>query len=185
MNINSLQTNLLRELKKGLCIHANTSGSDSPTDPKLASFSHNRMPLPGHSWLLRNCLSSGGEKVEATMLFLVNIRKERTRLHPGTAYTGTWRIFGKDNPQRVGQTTPKRSQGVKKLEKMTKVTFLKNGKNLKIRRHFGVDFTDFVGEAVQKQTHFLRKNMFYHPVSVHHLGWVGLAVRCTQRTMGL
>ena len=40
---------VIRELKKGLCIHANTSGSDSPTDPKLGSFSRNRMPLPGHS----------------------------------------------------------------------------------------------------------------------------------------
>ena len=49
---------VIRELKKGLCIHANTSGSDSPTDPKLGSFSRNRMPLPGHSWLLRNCLST-------------------------------------------------------------------------------------------------------------------------------
>ena len=49
---------VVRELKKGLCIHANTSGSDSPTDPKLGSFSRNRMPLPGHSWLLRNCLST-------------------------------------------------------------------------------------------------------------------------------
>ena len=28
-------------------------------------------------------------------VFLANIRKERTHLHPGTAYTGTWRIFGK------------------------------------------------------------------------------------------
>ena len=37
---------VIRELKKGLCIHANTSGSDSPTDPKLGSFSRNRMPLP-------------------------------------------------------------------------------------------------------------------------------------------
>ena len=49
---------VIRELKKGLRIHANTSGSDSPTDPKLGSFSRNRMPLPGHSWLLRNCLST-------------------------------------------------------------------------------------------------------------------------------
>ena len=49
---------VIRELKKGLCIHANTSGSDSPTDQKLGSFSRNRMPLPGHSWLLRNCLST-------------------------------------------------------------------------------------------------------------------------------
>ena len=49
---------VIRELKKGLCIHANTSGSDSPTDPKLGSFSRNRMPLPGHSCLLRNCLST-------------------------------------------------------------------------------------------------------------------------------
>ena len=45
---------VIRELNKGLCIHANTSGSDSPTDPKLGSFSRNRMPLPGDSLLLRN-----------------------------------------------------------------------------------------------------------------------------------
>ena len=43
---------VIRELKKGLCIHANTSGSNSPTDPKLDSLSRNRMPLPGHSCLL-------------------------------------------------------------------------------------------------------------------------------------
>ena len=49
---------VVTELKKGLCIHANTLGSDSPMDPKLGSFSRNRMPLPGHSWLLRNCLST-------------------------------------------------------------------------------------------------------------------------------
>ena len=49
---------VIRELKKGLCIHANTSGSDSPTDPKLGSFSRNRMLLAGYSWLLRNCLST-------------------------------------------------------------------------------------------------------------------------------
>ena len=55
------------------------------------------------------------------------------------------------------------------------------GKN----KNFGANFTDFVGEAARKQTHFLRKNMFYHPVSVHHCGWFGLAVGCTQRTMGL
>ena len=45
---------VIRELKKVcafMLIH-------SPTDPKLGSFSRNRMPLPGHSWLLRNCLST-------------------------------------------------------------------------------------------------------------------------------
>ena len=69
--------------------------------------------------------ASGGEKVEATLLFSVNIRKERARLHPGTAYTGTWHIFGKDNPQGVGRTTPKRSQGVKKSKIMTKSDLFK------------------------------------------------------------
>ena len=36
-----------------------------------------------------------------------------------------------------------------------------------------------------RRTFFAEKYMFYHPVSVHHCGWVGLAVRCTQSTMGL
>ena len=39
-------------------MHANISSSDSPTDPKLVSFSRNGMPLPEHSWLHRNCLST-------------------------------------------------------------------------------------------------------------------------------
>ena len=55
----------------------------------------------------------------------------------------------------------------------------------KFQRHFSADFTDFVGDAARKQTHFLQKNMFYPPVSVHHRGWVGFALRCTQSTMGL
>ena len=86
---------VIRELKKGLCIHANTSGSDSPTDPKLGSFSHNRMPLPGHSWLLRKIVCrqvSGGEKVEATLLFSVKHQKGKdtptsgNHLHWNLAY---------------------------------------------------------------------------------------------------
>ena len=45
--------------------------------------------------------ASGEEKVEATLLFSVKHQKGRTRLHPGTAYAGTWRVFSKDNIPKV------------------------------------------------------------------------------------
>ena len=120
--------------------------------------------------------ASGGEKVEATLLFSVKHQKgkdtptSRNRLRRNLAY-----FRQKQPPKGVFQTTPKRSQGVKVVI-MTKIDLFKKWKN----KNFGADFTDFVGEAVRKQTHFLQKNMFYHPVSVYHRGWIGLAVGCTQ-----
>ena len=92
--INSLQTNLFvshQKTQKDLGIHANISGSHLPTDPKLGSVSHNRLPLPGHSWLLRNW-ASGGEKWKLPCCFLVNIRKKGHAyiLEPPTQELGTF-----------------------------------------------------------------------------------------------
>ena len=87
-----------------------------PTDPKLGSFSCNRMPLPGHSWLLQNCLSTSVRQRKSVSYPAVF---SETSERKGHAYTGTWHIFGKDNPQGVGKTTPKRSPYVK-VAKMTK-----------------------------------------------------------------
>ena len=42
-----------------------------------------------------------------------------------------------------------------------------------------------LGRWRENRPTFLRKNMFYPPVSVHHRGWVSFALRCTQSTMGL
>ena len=70
---------------------------------------------------------SGGEKVEATLLFLVNIKRKGHAYiqEPPTQELG---VFLADNPQGVSQTTPKRSQVLKSRKKLTKVTFLKMGK---------------------------------------------------------
>ena len=112
------------------------SGSDSPTDPKLGSFSRNRMPLPGHSWLLRNCLSTSVRRRKSGSYPAVfsagNIRKERTRLHHGTAYTGTWRIFGKDNPQGIVKTTPNDHRVFKQSKRITKSDLFKKWEKIKI-----------------------------------------------------
>ena len=107
---------VIRELKKGLCIHANTSGSDSPTDPKLGSFYRNRMPLPGHSWLLRNCLSTSVRWRKSGSYPAVFSETSDRKGHayipePPTPELG---VFSAKTTPSVFQTTPKRSQGVKK-----------------------------------------------------------------------
>ena len=119
-----------------------------------------------------NVCRQAEKKWKLPCCFLVNIRKESTCLHPGIAYTGTWCIVGKDNPQGVGKTAPKRSQSVK-----DKVTFSKNGKNKKVDAILVLISRILVGRQRENRPTFCEKNMLYHPVSVHHHGWVGFAIR--------
>ena len=59
------------------------------------------------------------------------------------------------------------------------------GKNTNFGTTLAPTLWILLGRRRENRPTCLRKNMFYHPVSVHHRGWVGLAVGCTQRTMGL
>ena len=181
---------VIRELKKGLRIHANTSGSDSPTDPKrMGSFLVTECRFQD----TRGCSeivcrqASSGEKVEATrLLFSVKHQKGKdtptswNRLHRNLAY------FRQRRPTRCRPDHAQRSQVFKKSEKMTKSDLFKKWEKIKISVPFWRRLYRFCwGGGAKTDPIFLRKNMFYHPVSVHHRGWVGLAVGCTQRTTGI
>ena len=50
------------------------------------------------------------------------------------------------------------------------------GKNKNFGTTLAPTLQILLGRWRENRPTFLRKNMFYHPVSVHHRGWVGLAV---------
>ena len=59
------------------------------------------------------------------------------------------------------------------------------GKNKNFGATLAPTLRILLGRRRKNRPTFLQKNMFYPPVSVHHRGWVGFALRCTQSTMGL
>ena len=126
---------VIRELKKGLCIHANTSGSDSPTDPKLGSFSRNRMLLPGHSWLLRNCLSTSVRRRKSGSNPAVFSETSERKGHayirePPTPELGVF--SAKTTPKVSSRPHPKGHRVLKSRKKWEKIDLFKKWEKIKI-----------------------------------------------------
>ena len=149
------------------------------------------MPLPGHSWLLRNCLSTSvrRRKSGSYPAFFSETSERKGHAYITEPPTPELGVFSANTTPKVSSRPHPKVTGCLKCRiKINDKSdlFKKWEKNKNFGATLAPTLRILLGRRRENRPTFAKKtNMFYHPVSVHHRGWVGLAVGCTRRTMGL